>query len=391
MHLLGPQWIRTQPEGLLDVLKEVYVRGFNHLALNRQGQIFLSSLLPLQTTPMDAAELYQVSEGLRILLRAPHPILASLLAFHEPNRQTVAHEVAKSLQYQAKWTTNYQARTIALAVAGGVRVRMATIDPYGGGGAAIPRSPISNPLHQYLESVTDSGQSQDIFPFGHFKTLLLNGADANDYNSEHMPCVTAVLHHIGQGRLSEANGTALIELLVRHGADLRLVDGDFDTALHKAFRLGLEKATDMLIHLGADANDYNSEYMPCVTAVLHHIGQGRLSEAKGTALIELLVQYGADLRLVDGDFDTALHKASRLGLEEATEMLIRLEADVLASNVAGESTLHCTGNQKALSSGRDRGSKRYSRLQKALVGMIDAVPRRQRPPPPDHVPDESYI
>ncbi|KAM5360137.1 hypothetical protein ACJZ2D_013952 [Fusarium nematophilum] len=314
MHILALAWICTQPEALLEIFKDALAKGFNQLALNRLGQNFLASLIPPQETRLDATTLFEVSKGLRIFLLAPRSALNGLLASPGANHQTVADEISEFLQYQAQWTTDHQAMMIALSVSREVRSRGSSTDL--DSNAAILHFSPTNLLHQYLESRThEAHPGQDMAMLSHVERLLLDGVDPNDYNTEYMPCVTAVLHQLGQGRLSEAISTSLLNLLVRHGANLRLVDGDYDTALHKAIKLGLEEAIDVLLHLGAD---------------------------------------------------------------------------VLAANAAGQSALRCVAIQRALKSSRDDGSRKYSGAEKLLVRMIDTIPRPQKPPPLDDIP-EGYI
>ncbi len=139
-----------------------------------------------------------------------------------------------------------------------------------------------------------------------------------------------------------------------------------------------------LLESGTNPNDYDiydSTAMPCTAAVLYHVSLGYLTEKDGAALLPLLCQHGADLRLVTSDGETPLHMAIRLGLPDVVASLIGLGAELTAINTTGKSALYYPLVQRALLKERAADSKRYARAHRILVSVVDAAAKLGLPRP----------
>ena len=246
MHILGRQWIQTQPDALLAILVRACGDGLNHLARDDEGRNVFASFLPASTSQLSSHELRQISEGLLKLLKAPHNILVPALLSSAPgtNHSTVREYVADRLQHLAEWSTDHLAMTRALVVVRHLRSLASHV-------GRVPASAVTsdyNTFHLALESLT----GQERFGADSYEALLAAGADPNDYNGKKMPCATAVVHHIAIGHLSETSGIILLKLLCQYNASLCLVDNSGNTALHFAVQFDLGDVVATLIDLGAD-------------------------------------------------------------------------------------------------------------------------------------------
>ncbi|KAK4182137.1 hypothetical protein QBC35DRAFT_549478 [Podospora australis] len=83
-----------------------------------------------------------------------------------------------------------------------------------------------------------------------FSRFLNDGADPNDYNKDGQTLVMAVIENMAKRRLSEQEGSILINMLVAVGADLEQRDYQGNTALGYAVRRRFSGAVQQLIQLG---------------------------------------------------------------------------------------------------------------------------------------------
>jgi len=258
MHILAPLWVETQPKALLEVLGASCNQGFNFLARNLDGRNIFSSLLPPVSARIDAIQLRSLSNSMQYLVsETPSHILMPSLLSPAPGSQpaTVAFYMETLLQAHARTITDYPSQAFALSVSR-LFCDKAAAFPWTN---SLPLIPTVNGMHNYLKhvlSVTPWEAASDTSGL----SGILNGADPNEYDmhgTTAMPCVAAVLHHIGLGHLADKDGVPILDLLCQHGADLRLVTSDGETPLHMAIRLCLPHSVAALLKLGADPMAYN--------------------------------------------------------------------------------------------------------------------------------------
>ena len=125
--------------------------------------------------------------------------------------------------------------------------------------------------------------------------------------------------------------TAIIQLLLEHGADVNVRDKYNSTPLHEASGSGNLDVMQSLLSGGANAD------------VLDHWGDSPLRKAlqcQKFDAVKLLVKGGADVNVRDKSNSTQLHEASRSGNLDVMELLLSLRADVNVLDHRGDSPLH---------------------------------------------------
>ena len=134
---------------------------------------------------------------------------------------------------------------------------------------------------------------------------LLRGHDVNECGAYGR---TALMEAAGYGQLE------VVDLLVRHGADVGPEDDDGDTALMWSVWQGYEEITAYLIHRGASLDHQNKK------------GNTALIEAlrcRQVGIARLLLKAGAEPGLTNREGETALTKAAQAGYESLMPLLTR--------------------------------------------------------------------
>jgi ankyrin repeat protein len=131
-------------------------------------------------------------------------------------------------------------------------------------------------------------------------------------------------------------GLPLVELLLKHGADVNATDFADHTPLHGAAFAGNEDIIKALLAMKADPNHRNRQR---VTPLFLAAMRGALPA------IEALLRGGADLKAVDNLGETALHRAAARGLVETIQLLLDRGADVNVRDRQGHSALHQAAQQ----------------------------------------------
>lgn len=132
----------------------------------------------------------------------------------------------------------------------------------------------------------------------------------------------------------------MIQILVRHGADINARDSVGESVLHVATRIN-SGIFDLLIQLGADihAKDANGE------TALHAAIRGHKC-----SMVQTCILHGADLNLISDNRDTVLNFAIRMCAgSQSVEMLLRSGADVHAKDAFGKTALHTALECKSIS------------------------------------------
>ena len=133
-----------------------------------------------------------------------------------------------------------------------------------------------------------------------------------------------------------------------------------------------------LLEAGADPNDYNPLRQTCIMAVIDKMDKMLLTEKVGAKLIEILINFGADLRLLDPEGNTALHYAVRARLPDVVQQLIKTGIPVHAENLNGETAPQIAVRQyeRSRPDTMDNGVT-YGRSQSLLVRLFDATSKKR--------------
>jgi ankyrin repeat protein len=167
--------------------------------------------------------------------------------------------------------------------------------------------------------------------YGHdaaVKLLLEKGAKVNtkDKGNRTALCWAARFGHESTARL-----------LLENGAELDSKDEDNRTALWWTAWLGHESTARLFLEKGAkvDSKDKKTGQTPLSAAV---------SEGYG-ALVELLIQNGAEVDSIDGFGQTPLSAAAQRGQRTIMILLLKKEASVNSEDSSGKTPLHLTAEE----------------------------------------------
>ncbi len=210
--------------------------------------------------------------------------------------------------------------------------------------------------------------------------LLEKGADPN------LPVAPSGNEGTALNMAISGGGAELVELLLKHKADVNARDRNGNTPLVRAMRERNERLVDLLLSKGADPNALDAYGFPPLHVALgaqppaqpglgfnpipHSVGQlvvqnqpvvqgyGGVSVAQPFArpgvpskqtseeqrMVDLLLKHKADPNLRDKvkekESETALHLAARYANEAAVELLLKYKADPNARTESGTTPLH---------------------------------------------------
>ena len=202
----------------------------------------------------------------------------------------------------------------------------------------------------------------------------------------------AVLHQGGKGApldMYEASSheLAMVQLLVKHGADLESKDDDKHfTPLIYAARYSCVKVLKLLIDAGASINTRTRDGKTAL-----HYTTRRIRDAEGghpKAMTEILINRGALLHAEDEDGYTPLYGAVRFGTAAGAKALLDHGANVhWRMKASDESLLHFANGGQAyktakllISHGADPDARDKNgrtpllvAIQKSQGGLLDAL------------------
>ncbi len=150
--------------------------------------------------------------------------------------------------------------------------------------------------------------------------LIKNGGDVNIIDEE-----------TGRTPLDEAtlaNNLECMQLLLSQDVDVNHEDNKQGTPLHKAVSMGNVQAVELLLKHNAQVNlkRQSDGLVPLMIAIktIYPAKQLHVSHE----IVELLIQYGAEVQFEDHNHSTPLHEAAKKGNFPTLQLLLEKGADV---------------------------------------------------------------
>jgi ankyrin repeat protein len=123
----------------------------------------------------------------------------------------------------------------------------------------------------------------------------------------------------------------MVNEYLKHHVDIDMKDSIDRTALHYAIAEGKYNVVKLLLNRGADANAVDKYG---ITPIL-------LAAEKDLSMLQLLLDYKANIQVVDNEHNTALHHAAKAGKTEMVKKLIQINRNwVSAGNKENKTPLH---------------------------------------------------
>ncbi|EAY16408.1 ankyrin repeat protein, putative [Trichomonas vaginalis G3] len=153
--------------------------------------------------------------------------------------------------------------------------------------------------------------------------LLSHWPDVEMKSGEHQG---SALH-----KAAEYHYTEILDIFVRHGADIDIKDFDNQTPLHISVKESDLESIKFLVSHGADVNAEDNHG----NSPLHAAANGR-----NKMIAMLFISHGADVNAKDDEGITPLHCAAKSNRKEIAEILISHGADINAKDYKGNTPLH---------------------------------------------------
>jgi ankyrin repeat protein len=152
----------------------------------------------------------------------------------------------------------------------------------------------------------------------YFKKKIAKGKSLNKKNPKGRTALMYAAWH---------NQKDVAELLVKNGADMNVKDSQRGaTALMYATIQGHADMVRLLLKHGAGINDKGSKIWKSHTALIMAVMN------ENQELVQIFLEYEADVNETDDDLETALFKAARNGNEKIVILLIKNGANINAKN-----------------------------------------------------------
>jgi Ankyrin repeats (many copies) len=261
MHILARQWHKWPSSCANSISQLIHLsqtKSFNFSALNRSGLNFFGSLLPTNLDNRTMAERCQIIQAFDTFLDVRdaafvniHPILISLRT-RTPNGGTVGTMVLQFLRAQADYIVREPG---VQGVPSGVWRALSRYEVLSQTLGDRVADQVSGNIHDIIHSESFRSNTADTM----LEVALLEGADANEYDSKGLTPMMVLIDLMDRSRLSEATGVRLISHLLAHHADLRIVDGEGNTVLHHAVHAGLADVVQFLITRGVNVHAKNAK------------------------------------------------------------------------------------------------------------------------------------
>ena len=169
-----------------------------------------------------------------------------------------------------------------------------------------------------------------------------------------------------------AKGKAEIdEFCAAYGSDIKAVDEEGETLLHKAVKLDKIAVVKSLVAEGADVNAKDNdgktpldlakerectEIVDCLTNLADTLTAGHSAEVPAEIITaeeqaeidKFCAEYGKDVKATDEEGRTLLHQAVDLGNFAVVKYLVSQGADVRARNARGDTLLHLASQKKSV-------------------------------------------
>ncbi|KAF9050900.1 ankyrin repeat-containing domain protein [Rhodocollybia butyracea] len=240
------------------------------------------------------------------------------------------------------------------------------------------------PAHEYgnaLQAATANGHETTV------RLLLEKGAEINAQGGYHGNALRAAVHHGNKG---------IVNFLLQNGADVNAQGEKYGSALQGATQKGNEAIVSLLLDRGAELNAQGGEFGNALQAAVlgdQHCDSLMHQKLKDPpaedelrsreAIINLLLEKGADVNAQGGKYGNALQAAAVNGNEPIVRLLLNRGAEVNTQGGEHGSALHAAANRghegivhTLLERGAEvnaQGEKYGTALQAAAANGHDAI------------------
>lgn len=202
--------------------------------------------------------------------------------------------------------------------------------------------------------------------FEALKAAIREGGDVNGrYKRTDIPYLLVVFGNWSSNVPNRAwgsweciqNRVKMAKFLISHGADTNVKGSHCETPLYWACKWQNYDVVKQLIDHGAKANlvedgyGLRNGYNPLMVA----------AEKRKPEIVQLLIEYGADVNIRDRNKENPLHAACRFARHENAKVLIEHGADLTLQNISGHTPLDLALAASRFDSGKEAIYELYQR------------------------------